>query len=76
MERLAVPEASALLERFLDVGVRVEDALPAEQLDVLEEVAAGPDGRVDLEAVLHAGLEVVAAVPGRGMDRAGALLRA
>ena len=62
MERFAVPEASALFERFLDVGVRVEHALPAKQLDVLEEVTSGPDRRVDLEPVLDAGLEVVAAV--------------
>src|SRR4029079_9755976 len=62
MERFAVPEASALFEGCLHVRVRVEDALPAKQLDVLEEVTSGPDGRVDLEPVLDAGLEVVATV--------------
>ena len=38
----------------LDLRVRVEHPLPAEQLDVVEEVAARADRRVDLEAVLHA----------------------
>ena len=52
MERFAVPEASALFEGSLHVRVRVEDALPAEQLDVLKEVTSGPDGRVDLEPYL------------------------
>ena len=45
-----------------DVRVGVEHALAAEQLDVSEEVPARSDRRVDLQAVLHAGLEVVAAV--------------
>ena len=35
---------------------------------------AGPDRRVDLEPVFHARQEVVAAVPGRGVHRARALL--
>ena len=71
-----MPEPAALLQRFLDVRVRVEHALAAEQLDRVEEVAARADRRVDLEPVLHAGVEVVAAVAGRGVDRARALLRA
>ena len=37
-------------------------------------MAARTDRRVDLEAVLHAGVEVVRAVAGRGVDDAGALL--
>ena len=76
LERLAVPQPPAFLERLLDLRVRVEHALPAEELDRVEEVAARADRRVDLEAVLHAGLEVVAAVAGRGVHGAGALLRA
>src|SRR4029453_14875182 len=64
LECLTVPEPLALVERFLDSRVRVEDALPAEELDGLQEVAAWTDGRVDLEPVLHAGVEVVAAMTG------------
>ena len=69
MERFAVPEASALFEGSLHVRVRVEDALPAKQLDVLKEVTSGPDGRVDFEPVLDAGLEVVATVTRCRVDR-------
>ena len=71
-ERLAVPEPAALLERLLDLRVRVEHALAAEELDGVEEVARRPDRRVDLEAVLHAGVEVVGAVARRRVHRAGA----
>ena len=69
-----MPEPVARLERFLDLGVGVEDPLPAEELHRVEEMAAGSDGRVDLEPVLHAGREVVAAVARGGVHRAGALL--
>ncbi len=70
-ERLAMPEAPPLLERRLDVRVRIEHALPAEQLHGIEEMAARSDRRVDLEAVFHAGGEVVTAVAGRGVHDAG-----
>ena len=43
-ERLAVPQPAAFLERLLDVRVRVEHALPAEQLDRVEEWPPGPTG--------------------------------
>ena len=55
-----------------DVRVRVEHPLAAEQLHGVEEVAGRADRRVDLEAVLHAGVEVVGAVAGRRVHRAGA----
>ena len=55
-------------------GWRRTRACPANRLDRVEEVAARPDRRVDLEAVLHAGQEVVGAVARRGVHRAGALL--
>ena len=61
-------------ERGLHLGVRIEHTLPAEQLDVLEEVAARTDRSVNLQPVLHTGLEVVAAMAGRGVDRTRALL--
>ena len=54
--------------------IGVEHALAAEELDRLEEVAARSDRRVDLEPVLHAGGEVVAAMARRGVHGAGALL--
>ena len=69
---LAVPEARALLERLLHVGVRVEHPLSAEQLHRVEEMSARADRRVDLEAVLDAGQEVVGAVAGRGVHGARA----
>ena len=40
----------------------------------MEEAAAGVDGAVDGQAVLHAGDVVFLAVAGGGVDRAGALL--
>ena len=40
LERLAVPEPAAFGQRLLDLRVGVEHALAAEQLDVVEEVAA------------------------------------
>ena len=70
----AVPEPAALVQRLLDVRVGVEHALAAEQLDGVEEVPARTDRRVDVEAVLHAGQEVVGAMAGRGVDGARALL--
>src|SRR5262249_12015867 len=66
-------ETAALLERRLDRGIRVEDALPAEPLDGLEKMPGRTDRRVDLEPVFHAGGEVVAAVPGSRVHGAGAL---
>ncbi len=71
-ERLAVPQPPARLQRLDDVRVRVEDALAAKQLDVVEEMPRRPDRRVDLQAVFHAGLEVVGAVARRGVHGAGA----
>ena len=71
-ERLAVPQLAALLQRRLDVRVRVEHALAAEQLHRVEEVSGRPDRRVDLQAVPHAGVEVVGAVARRGVHGAGA----
>ena len=74
LERLAMPQASALLQRLLDLRVGIEDPLAAEELDGFQEVAARTDRRVDLETVLDSGHEVVAAVPRRGVDRTGARL--
>ena len=41
LERLPMPEPAAVVERLLDVRIRVEHALAAEQLDRVEEMAAG-----------------------------------
>ncbi len=73
-ERLPMPETPAFLECFLDIRIRIEDALAAKQQDGVEEMSAGTHGRVDLEAVLLAGQEVVGAVARSRMHRAGALL--
>ena len=56
----------------LDVRVRVEDPLAAEQADGVEKMPARTDRRVNLQPVLHAGVEVVGAVTGRRVHRAGA----
>src|SRR5215471_8255290 len=71
-ERLPVPQTASLFERLFDIWIRVEHALAAEQLDVFVEVARRSDRRVNLEAVFHAGVEVVRAMPGCRMDRTGA----
>ncbi len=71
-ERLAMPEPAAFLQRLFDLRVRVEHTLAAEELDVLVEVPARSDRRVDLEAVAQARVEVVRAVAGRRVNRASA----
>ena len=71
-ERLAMPQPAALLQRRFDVRVRVEHPLSGEHVDGVEEVAARADRRVDVEAVAHARVEVVRAVPRRRVHRAGA----
>src|SRR5260221_9751571 len=71
-ERRAMPQAAALFERPLDVRVGIEHPLTGKQLHRVVEVSARPDRRVDLEAVLEAGGEVVSAVSRSRMDRAGA----
>ena len=75
LERLAVPQVAALVQRLLDPRVRLEHALAREQLHVVQEVAARAHGRVDVEAVGHAGGEVVGPVPRRRVHRARALLQ-
>ena len=52
LERLAVPEPAALVQRLLDLRIGVEHALAAEELHGVEEMPAGSDRRVDVEAVL------------------------
>jgi len=71
-ERLTVPQPAALLERRLHVRVGVEHALAAKQCHGVEEMASRPDGRVDLQPVLHPGTEIVGAVPGSRVHRARA----
>ena len=46
--------------------------MPPNSSTVSRKCPAGPIGRVDLEAVPHAGVEVVGAVTGRRVDGAGA----
>ena len=41
----AMPEPRALLQFRFDRGVRIEDALPAKQVDRVEEMAGRADGR-------------------------------
>ncbi len=65
-------QPAAFLERLFDTGVGIEHTLPREELDALEEMAAGSDRSVDLEPVLLAGREVVGAMSGRCVHRAGA----
>jgi hypothetical protein len=71
-QRFAVPQSPALLQRSLDIRVGVKHALAAEQSHGIEKVPARTDGRVDLEPVLHAGVEVVSPVARRRVHRAGA----
>jgi hypothetical protein len=53
LELLAVPQPGAPVQLLLDLRVGVEHAHPAKELHGVEEVAAGADGCVDLEPVLH-----------------------
>ena len=69
-EILPVPELRPLLERLLDARVRVEDLLAAEELDRVEEMAAGADRGVDVQPVAHARDEVVGAMAGSGVHGA------
>jgi hypothetical protein len=73
-ERVAMPQAMALAQRVLDVRIRIEHALPAEQLDRVEKVSARPDRGVNIEAVLDPGEEVVRTVSRCSMHRARSLL--
>src|SRR4051794_15796175 len=74
LEHLAMPEPSALLERFFNRSVRVEDPLAGKHRHVGQEVPPRSNRHVDVEPVLDPGQEVVASVPRSGMDGAGALL--
>ena len=48
-----MPQPRALMERFLDRGVRLEDLKAADDLHRLEEIGrALTDRRVDVQAVL------------------------
>ena len=73
-ERVVVPQASAVVEGLDDGGVRLEHLLAREQAHIVGESAVGSDRRVDLQAVLAAGQEVVGAMAGRGVHGPGALL--
>src|SRR5437762_12058610 len=72
LECLAVPEMSPLFQRLFDDRVCVEHTLTVEQFDGVEEMTAGIDRRIDLEAILEPGDEVIAAVSGGGVHRASA----
>ena len=64
-----VAELGQLLD---DLGVGFPDVQPGEELDLGQELAPVVHGRVDLQAVLEAGLEVLAAVTRGGVHAAGA----
>ncbi len=70
----AVPQAPALSERGLDDRIRLEDLEAADDAGVAREPAIHADRGVDVEAVPHAGIEVVRAVAWCGMHRARPLL--
>ncbi len=72
LEFLGVHQRAALAQHVDDVIVRGEHVLAGEQLGIRQEAAVVADRVVDLEAVLDAGVEVVLAVAGRGVHRAGA----
>src|SRR5204863_370609 len=69
-EDFAMPQPGTLVQRLLDIRIRVEHTLTGKQFHGVEEVTSGPDGCVDVEPVLHAGQIVVRAMTGRGVDRA------
>ena len=55
-----------------DLRVGLEDVHAGPERHVRRELAAMVDGRVDVEAVAAAGVEVVRAVAGRGVHEARA----
>ena len=65
-------EGARLAQELHDRGVRVEDLLPGEALDLGQEAPRLVHGAVDVEAVADAGEVVVPAVAGGGVDDAGA----
>src|SRR5688500_4586394 len=71
LEVVAVPQPAACFQRLFDAWIRVEDLLPGKQLHRVEEVPGRADRRIDVEAVAHAGDEVVSAVTWRGVHRTG-----
>ena len=75
LERRTVPEPSPFLKRAFDVGIGVEYPAAAKQLDGIEKVSPGTDRSVDLEPVLHARVEVIAAMTRRRVYRARSLLQ-
>ena len=74
IDALAVPQPAPIGQRLLDPRVGVEDAESREDLDAVQEVAARPHRGVDVEAVLHAGIEVVRPVARRRVHRARSLV--
>ena len=71
----ALPEAAARRQRLLDLRVGVEHPHAAEQFHLVREAATGTDRGIHFQPVALAGQEVVRAVPGRGVDGAGALFQ-
>ena len=61
-------------DRLGDRAVHLVDMLAGEQRNMVVEQTAVADGPRDLETVRTADLEILAAVAGRGVDKAGALL--
>ena len=50
----AMPQPGAFFQFSFNRGIRVEDALPAKQVDGVEEMAGGADGRQRVETVFSA----------------------
>jgi hypothetical protein len=67
-----VPQACALLELLDNIRVCIEHPLAAEEVDGVEEMSRGTNGREHLEAVLLAGVEVVGAMSRRRVHHSGA----
>ena len=71
LERLAMPQTAALLQRFFDLRVRVEYALAGKHFDRVQEPAARSDRRVNIQPVTLPRVEVIRAMPGRRVHRPG-----
>ena len=72
-DRCAREEPAALGERRLDDRVGLEHLEAGHKTDIGKKPAVAADGRVELEAVPHAGGEVVGAMARRRVDGARAL---
>ena len=71
LDLLQAKQHAARLQQIDDQRIRLEDLLAVVFRQAVAQDAGVIDIGVQIESVLHAGVEVVSAVGGSGVDRAG-----